>query len=57
LFQNAGGANLSALKAIFTNASVSLAFDTGGNLAGLGLIETDLASLHISGGGLTGTTP
>ena len=58
VFKNlAPGANLSALNAIFTDASALLAFDAGGNLAGLGLIETDLAGLHISGGGLTGTTP
>ena len=51
------GANLSALNAIFTDASNLLTFDAGGNLAGLGLIETDLAGLHISGGSLTGTNP
>ena len=58
VFKNlAAGANLSALNAIFTDASNLLTFDTGGNLAGLGLIETDLAGLHISAGNLTGTTP
>jgi hypothetical protein len=57
LFQNVSGPNLSAINAIFTNASAPLAFDTGGNLAGLGLIETDLLGLGVSGGSLTGTTP
>ena len=57
VFQNVSGANQSALNAIFTDESDLLAFDTGGNLVGLGLIETDLAGLHISGGSLTGTTP
>jgi len=57
LFHNVSGANLSAISAIFTNALAPLTFDTGGSLAGLGLIETDLAGLHISGGSLTGTTP
>ena len=50
LFQNASGMNLSVLNTIFTAA---LSFDSGGNLAGLGLIKTDLASLDISGGKLT----
>jgi len=58
VFKNlTAGANLSALNAIFTDASNLLTFDVGGNLAGLGLIETDLAGLHISGGSLTGTNP
>ena len=57
LFANLTGANLSALNAIFTDSSVALGFDTGGNLFGLGLIETDLAELRIRGGGLIGTTP
>ena len=57
LFANLTGANLSALHAIFTDSSVALGFDTGGNLFGLGLIETDLAELRIRGGGLIGTTP
>ena len=58
MFKNlAAGANLSALNAIFTDASTPLTFDTGGNLVGLGLIKVDLAGLGISGGSLTGTTP
>jgi len=34
-----------------------LLFDTGGNLAGLALIETDLANLKDSNGVLSGTIP
>ena len=49
--------SLSAINAIFTNGSVALLFDTGGNLAGLSLIETDLGNIAISGGNLSGTTP
>ncbi len=55
LLQNQTGANLSVLNAIFTNASLPLLFDTGGTLSGLGLIETDLASLQDNGGTLSGT--
>jgi hypothetical protein len=49
--------SLSAINAIFTNGSAALLFDTGGNLAGLALIETDLTAIDISGGNLSGTTP
>jgi hypothetical protein len=49
--------SLSAINAIFTNGSVALLFDTGGNLVGLSLIETDLRNITISGGNLSGTTP
>jgi hypothetical protein len=58
LFQNVHtNPSLSAINAIFTNGSVALLFDTGGNLAGLFLIETDLGDIGISGGNLSGTTP
>jgi len=51
-------ASAAAIDAIFTNMGIPLAFDqTGLDLAGLGLILTDLASLHVANGKLTGTTP
>lgn len=46
LIANATGANLSAINSIFTNNNLPLFFDTGGNLAGLALIETHLANLQ-----------
>jgi hypothetical protein len=55
LLQNSTGANLSAITAIFTNNHLPLLFDTGGNLAGLELIETDLANLKDNSGVLSGT--
>jgi hypothetical protein len=58
VFQNVHtNPSLSAINAIFTNGSVALLFDTGGNLTGLLLIETDLDNIAISGGNLSGTTP
>ena len=56
LIQNiSSGANLTAVNAIFTNGNLPLTFNTGGNLQGLILIETDLASLRDTGGTLSGT--
>ncbi len=58
LFANLqGGANGTVLADIFTDGSQPLLFDTGGPLAGLALIEADLAALHGSGGSLSGPTP
>lgn len=59
LFQNQeGGANGAVIDAIFTDGLSPLTFDTGGTLAGLSLVEADLASLHAStSGALTGTAP
>ena len=55
LLQNQTGANLAAIKALFTNAGLPLLFDTGGSLIGLTLIETDLTNIHDNGGALSGT--
>lgn len=55
LIQNATGSNLTAISAIFTNNDQPLSFDTGGNLAGLALMESDLANLMDNGGVLSGT--
>jgi hypothetical protein len=55
--QNSSGSNLSAINAIFTNGGSSLLFDTGGSLAGLLSIETDLANIKDISGVLSGTIP
>ena len=57
LLQNLGGSNLAAVSAIFTNGGVPLLFDTGGNLAGLVLMETDLGNIRDNNGALSGTIP
>jgi len=57
LLESQTGANLAALHAIFTNANAALLFDTGGTLAGLMLIEIDLANIQDNGGTLSGTIP
>jgi hypothetical protein len=58
LFANSlGTPNGAAIDAIFTDESSPLQFDTGGTLAGLALIETDLGGIAISDGSLSGTTP
>jgi hypothetical protein len=58
IFANSQGtANGAAIDAIFTNNSTAIQFDTGGNLAGLALIETDLSAIAVVGGNLAGTTP
>jgi len=57
LANQAGTANSDVIAAIFTDSNLSLGFDTGGTLAGLGLIRTDLNSLTLSGGTLAGPTP
>jgi hypothetical protein len=57
LLQNVTGSNLSAVNALFTNGGTPLLFDTGGNLAGLGLIETDVENIKDNGGILSGTIP
>jgi hypothetical protein len=57
LLQNQTGANLAAIKAIFTNANAALLFDTGGTLIGLGLIETDLGTIQDNSGVLSGVIP
>jgi len=57
LFANAlGTANGATIDALFTNGGSPLQFDTGGTLAGLALIEADLAGIRVSGGNLIGTT-
>ena len=57
LIVNATGANLAAITDIFTNSGSPLLFDTGGNLVGLALIETDLANIQDNNGVLSGTIP
>ncbi len=57
LIVSATGANLSAITDIFTDNDSPLRFDTGGNLAGLALIETDLATIQDNSGVLSGTIP
>jgi acrosin len=60
LFQNlaADDSNSLAISSIFTDDDSSLGFDTGGELQGLTLITTDLATLSVGGdGNLTGPTP
>jgi hypothetical protein len=54
MLENVTGANLSAIKAIFTNGGVPLQFNTGGNLQGLALIGNDLKNLENSAGSLSG---
>ena len=55
----ASSVNAAAINAIWTNGGVTLAFDINPNdLAGLGLILTDLNAITLSSGGvLSGTTP
>lgn len=53
--QNAVGGNLSTINAVSTNNHQALLFDTGGNLAGLALIETDLTTIQDNNGVLSGT--
>jgi hypothetical protein len=51
-------ANGAVINAIFTDGSVPLQISNGpSGLTALGLIESDLNALQISGGSLTGTTP
>ena len=57
LLQNVSGSNLSAISALFTNDGSPLLFNTGGNLAGLALIETDLENIKDNAGVLSGTIP
>jgi hypothetical protein len=57
LLQNLTGSNLAAVMAIFTNSHAQLLFDTSGTLAGLGLMETDLAEIADNNGVLSGTIP
>lgn len=58
LFANAEAtASGAVLDAIFTDQSTPLHFDTGGPLAGLALIQSDLATIGIVDGQLAGTTP
>ena len=52
-----GTPNGAAIDAIFTNNSLPLQFDTGGTLAGLTLLQTDLTGIGIVDGQLAGTTP
>ena len=52
-----GTSNGAVIDAIFTDSSLPLSFDTGGPLKGLGLIETDLTNIGVTGGDLTGTIP
>jgi hypothetical protein len=54
LLQNQTGANLSELGDVFASSGVPLLFDTGGNLAGLTLIETHLGEIQDNGGVLGG---
>jgi hypothetical protein len=56
LLQNVtSGLNFTVINAIFTDSSLSLLFDTGGSLNGLGLIETDLTNIQDNSGSLSGT--
>jgi len=48
------GSNLLAINALFTNGGSPLLFDTGGNLHGLALIETDLTHIQDNRGVLSG---
>ena len=61
IFENAKGANLTAIDAIFTNNGQPLAFylTAGGlDLGGLQLMLADLAALYVnSNGNLAGTKP
>jgi hypothetical protein len=57
LLPNQVSANLTAINAIFTNGGSPLLFDTGGSLAGLSLIKTDLNSLRDNTGVLSGPIP
>ncbi len=59
VFQNsAGDANGAAINAVFTDGSAALEISSGpAGMTALGLIESDLSTLQISGGSLTGTTP
>jgi hypothetical protein len=58
LFANAAAtADGAVLDAIFTDHSTPLNFDTGGPLAGLALIQSDLAAIGIVDGQLAGTIP
>jgi hypothetical protein len=57
LLQNVSGSNLAQINAIFTNGGAPLLFDTGGNLAGLGLIQTDLDNIQDNNGALSGAIP
>jgi hypothetical protein len=50
LLANQTGANLALIQGIFTNSGLPLAFDTGGKLAGLQLIETNLNNLQDNNG-------
>ena len=55
LLAGVSGNNLLALQAVFTSNNAVLLFDTGGPLAGLSLIEMDLANIKDNGGVLGGT--
>ncbi|HWC60224.1 MAG TPA: hypothetical protein VHC44_11070, partial [Verrucomicrobiae bacterium] len=59
IFQNSqGSANGAMIDAVFTDGSVALQISSGpAGPAALGLIESDLNALQISGGSLAGTTP
>jgi acrosin len=59
VFQNASGANLIALNAIWTNGGTPITtFDlTPGDLAGLGLVMGDVLAIKVVSNNLTGTTP
>jgi hypothetical protein len=59
IFENAMGVNATEIDAIFTQGGQPLAFDQiGFDLAGLGLILTDLGNLHVGpDGNLTGPMP
>ncbi len=54
LLQNQTGANLSEINDVFTSNGVALLFDTGGSLAGLTLIETELGEIQDNSGVLGG---
>jgi len=59
VFQNSqGSANGAVIDAVFTDESepLQISGDSGGMTA-LGLIESDLSALQVSGGSLTGTIP
>ena len=58
LQNSAGDANGAAISAVFTDGSAALEISSGpAGMTALGLIESDLSTLQISGGNLTGTIP